>query len=342
MQRGEHTRCPLFHHSVVAEVINFGRLDVTWLLVTLIVLLAIELAVRVYYVRIVLRVFETKPPFGVPLFHPDPNAESIEFTTSGGLTLRGSLHRRPERTAKGLILFCPETDGSHWSAISYCHALIEDGFDVLSFDFRGQGESDPLPGYIPNHWPTMYEVEDVRSAIDYISHREDLQGLPLGLMGVSRGSTMALIAAAECPSVRAVCCEGAYSTDLLMLYFILHWSRIYVPAWLRVLIPMWHYRLTMVMVRWTSRYLSKRPYVVLERWLPRLKDRPVLLVTGERDNYVHPDVARELVKNMHSPAAQVWTVPRAKHNKARTVAGAEYDRRLTAFFSQLDAPVAAS
>ena len=330
MNRGQRV-----HASHRGEWFPFGRLVVTWLLVALVVLLALELVVRVYYVRIVLRVFETKPPFTVHLFPPDPKAEAIEFKTTDGLTLRGSLHRQPERTPKGLILFCPETDGSHWSAMSYCHALVEDGFDIMSFDFRGQGESDPLPGYIPNHWPTMYEVEDVRAAIDFISHREDLRGLPLGLMGVSRGSAMALIAAAECPSVRAVCCEGAYSTDSLMLYFILHWSRIYVPGWLRALIPRWHYKITMIMVRWTSRILRQRRYVVLERWLPRLRGRPVLLVTGERDNYVHPDVARELVRCIHSSAAQIWTVPSAKHNRARAVAAAEYDRRLSAFFSQL-------
>jgi pimeloyl-ACP methyl ester carboxylesterase len=226
--------------------------------------------------------------------------------------------------------------------MNYCHALIEAGFDVMSFDFRSQGESDTLPGYTPNHWPTMYEVEDVRAAIEYISQREDLRQLPLGLMGVSRGSTMALIAAAECPSVQAVCCEGAYSTDSLMLYFMMHWGAIYMPSWLCDLIPRWHFQITTVMVRWTSSILRQRRYVVLERWLPRLRNRPVLLVAGERDNYVHPDVARQLIRCIQSSAAQVWQVPKAKHNRARSVAAAEYDRRLTDFFSQLHAPVAAS
>lgn len=301
---------------------------------TLVVLLAIDLAVRIYYVRIILRVFETKPPFRAHLFPPDPTAEALDFTTTDGITLRGSLHRQPDRTAKGLILFCPETDSSHWSARSYCHALMEDGFDVLSFDFRGQGESDPFPGYVPDHWPTMYEVDDVRAAIDFIARRDDLKHLPLGLMGISRGSMLALIAAAESPKVRAVCCEGAYSTDSLMLYFILHWSRIYLPQWVRMLIPMWHFKLTLKIVRWTSRILRQKPYVVLEKWLPKLRNRPVLLVAGERDNYVHPDVAKELVRCIHSSNAQVWTVPSAKHNRARAVAAAEYDRRLTAFFTQ--------
>lgn len=314
----------------------------TWLLMTLVILLACDLAVRVYYIRVILRVFEMKPPFRAHLADPDPDAEEVEFLTSDGITLRGSLYRLPDRQPKGLILFCPETDGSHWSAMSYCHGLIEDGFDVLSFDFRGQGESDPLPGYVPNHWPTMYEVEDVRAALEFIARRDDLKELPLGLMGVSRGSTLALIAAAESPNVQAVCCEGAYSTDSLMMYFIMHWSAIYLPAWIRDLIPRWHYKVTMIMVRWTSSVLRQRRYVVLERWLPRLRNRAVLLVTGERDNYVHPDVARQLVRCIQSSAAQVWQVPSAKHNRARAVAAAEYDQRLTDFFSKMQAPVAAS
>ena len=93
---------------------------------------------------------------------PDPKAESIEFKTTDGLTLRGSLHRQPERNPKGLILFCPETDGSHWSAMSYCHALVEDGFDILSFDFRGQGESDGAKS------PDGQEKQDVLAAVGYM------------------------------------------------------------------------------------------------------------------------------------------------------------------------------
>ena len=50
MNRGQRV-----HASHRGEWFPFGRLVVTWLLVTLVVLLALELVVRVYYVRIVLR-----------------------------------------------------------------------------------------------------------------------------------------------------------------------------------------------------------------------------------------------------------------------------------------------
>ncbi len=317
-------------------------IDVIWLLSAAVVLLVIDLIVRIIYVRLVLRIFETKPPFNPPQFPINPSAEKITFSTRDGIVLRGSLHIQPFKVAKGLILFCPEMDGSHWSAASYCQGLIESGFNVISFDFRGQGESDLQPGYDPIHWPTMYEVEDVRAALDFIKSREDLRGLPLGVMGVSRGSTPALIAAAESPNVAAVCCEGAYSTDSLMLHFMTRWATIYVPTWALNLVPKWHYQVTSRLVRWTSSILRGRRYVVLEHWLPKLKNRSVLLVTGERDNYVSPDVALELQRRIQSSSAQVWQVPKAKHNRARAVAGAEYDRRLNDFFAQLHSPATAT
>lgn len=315
---------------------------VNWLLGAIVVLLIFDLIVRVIYVRLVLRVFEAKPPFSAPMLPPDPTAEQITFSTPNGLVLRGSLYRQPVENSRGLILFCPEMDGSHWSAMSYCHGLVENGFQVMAFDFRGQGESDPQPGYTPNHWPTKYEVEDALAAIDYIQGRDDLKTLPLGVMGVSRGSAPALIAAAESPGVQAVCCEGAYSTDSLMLHFMIRWATLYVPGWALSLVPRWHYQITSKLVRWTSSILRGRPYVVLEKWLPKLKNRPVLLVVGERDNYVHPEVARELQRRIHSASAQIWQVPSAKHNRARAVAGVEYDRRLTDFFARLQTPATAS
>ena len=149
-----------------------------------------------------------------------------------------------------------------------------------SFDFRSQGESDFQPGYAPLHWPTTLELEDVRAALRFIQSRDDLRALPLGVMGVSRGATPALIAAAESSRVKAVCCEGAYSTDALMVHFISRWATLYVPRFLLPVLPMWHIRMTSKLVRWTSQFLRNRRYVVLERWLPRLKNRSVLLVAG--------------------------------------------------------------
>jgi pimeloyl-ACP methyl ester carboxylesterase len=302
------------------------------LLIVAVVLLAFDALIRGYFVLKILKIFETKPPFNVPVYPPQPQAEVLAFPSTDGITLRGSLQRAVEQPARGVILFFPELDGSHWSALSYAEGLLQAGFDLLAFDFRNQGESDSLPGYVPLHWPTQYELDDARAALTYLRTRDDLRGMPIGLLGISRGSQMALAIAAENSDICAVCCEGAYSTNELVTFFCLRWAFLYIPDWTMRLIPKWHFQSTLWMVRRVSEWRRRCRYLVIERWLSRLAARPVLLIAGERDNYVHPEISQGLQERI-GDSAEVWIVPQAKHNRARDADPAEYDRRLAEFFS---------
>lgn len=302
------------------------------LLIAVAVLIALDLVTRGYFVLKVLKIFETKPPFNVPIYPPHPQAQTVEIPTTNGLTLRGSVYLANEQPSRGVIVFFPELEGTHWSAISYAEGLIRAGYDLVSFDFRNQGESDHLPGYEPLHWPTMYEIEDARAVLRYVQARDDMQDVPLGVMGVSRGSQAALAMAAECPAVRAVCCEGAYSTTLLVMFFTLRWAYIYLPPWAIRLIPRWHFEFTLWLVRMLSERNRRCRYVVIERWLAKWRGDPVLFIAGERDNYVHPEISRGLQERIGT--AEVWLVPKAKHNRAREINAAEYDRRLVHFFAE--------
>lgn len=309
------------------------------LLIVVAALVAFDLVMRAYFVRKILKIFETKPPFSVPIYPPHPEAEIVETVSTSGLVLRGSLTRAAEQPARGLILFFPELEGTHWSALSYAESLVEAGYDLLSFDFRNQGESDADDEYYPLHWPTMYEIEDARAAMKFIRSREDLASLPLGVMGVSRGSQAALVIAAEHPDVQAVCCEGAYSTRRLMMYFTQRWAFLYLPDWAMKLTPVWHFELTLWLVRCVSEWHRRCRYAIAERWLPRLRARPVLLIAGERDNYVHPEISLG-IKGDVGESAEVWIAPRAKHNRAREADQIEYDRRLVEFFQEHLKPAA--
>lgn len=306
-----------------------------WALVVGIVagLLALDLLVHLVFALIILPIFERKPPFGVEQFPPDAQAEPVAIPTTHGLTLRGSLYRRAERPSRGLVLFCPELGGTRWSAMSYCGALWEAGFSILAFDFRSQGESDRMPGYNPLHWPTEYEVSDVLAAIGYIGRREDLRELPLGLFGISRGGCAALVAATGCPEARCVAAEGVFSTDALLLHFTLRWATLYAPVWLLKPIPLWHFRTTLRLTRLLSQLHRRCRYVVLERWLPRLRDRPVLWVADEEDSYVPAETSEMLYRQIGGEKGEFWLVPAARHNKGRQADPDGYDRRLVRFFS---------
>ncbi|MDZ4683506.1 MAG: alpha/beta fold hydrolase [Planctomycetaceae bacterium] len=291
-----------------------------------------DLVVRVFYVRLVLPRFENKPPFNATEHPIDPNAEPVTLTTRDGVTLRGGLYRTPDLQPRGLVLFCPELGGDHSTAGWYCEALLQAGFDVLSVDFRGQGESDGQPGYSPIHWPTEFELCDLRSVLDFVDARDDLRELPLCLMGISRGSLAGLIVAANEPRIRAVCGEGTYTIHSLMEHFTLKWAELYVSPLVLRFVPMWHYRLTLWLVRWVSEYRRKVRYALAEPVLPKLRQRPVLLIAGERDNYVPLSVTRGIARRL-GPNCTVWTAPGAKHNQARDAAKEDFDRQIVEFFS---------
>ena len=310
-----------------------------WIVVGILGLAAVDFVLRLIYVGKIVAVFEQGPPFGADPTPPDPDAEVIRFPTSDGLTLVGSLHHSRQQPARGVVLFCPEFDGSHWSAVDYCEGLLQADIDVFAFDFRNQGESDHQPGYQPLHWLTDYEVRDVEAAIACLRSRSDLRNLPLGLFGISRGGGAALAAAATHPDVACVACEGAFTTMGLAMHYTRRWATLYVPSWLLRILPLWHLRQTVVLARWRSQIRKGCRYTSLERLLPRLRDRSVLLIAGKRDNYVPAEVTEILHRGVSPASKEIWFVPGARHNMARKTDPVAYDRHLVQFFSQLTADV---
>ncbi len=297
--------------------------------------LVVDLIIRVVAVLAILPILERSPPFAVETTAPSPSAESITFTSSDGITLRGSLRLPSNGAPRAVVIFCPELGGDHWSAGWYCRALEAAGFAVLSFDFRNQGESDRSPGYAPIHWLTEYEVLDTKAAVEYTNARPELAGLPIGTFGISRGGSAALVAAAQCPEVRCVACEGVFSISTLSLHYALRWSSLYFPRWLMRMLPIWHVRGTLALARWVSQLRRHCRYVKLEDWLPRLNDRSLLMVVDGRDTYVLPEVSETLFERFPQGTSRRWLVKTAKHNLAREVDPEEFDRRIVEFFSQM-------
>lgn len=306
-----------------------------WVLLAIAAIVIADVAVRIFYVRLILPQFEAKPPFNVVRHPVDPLAEAASLVTTDGVLLRGAVHRAIDQPARGVILFFPELDGDHWSATHYCEGLLAAGFDVASFDFRGQGESDTPVGYVPNHWPTRFELVDAVSVIQWATEQPEWRDLPFGVFGISRGSVVGLIASADCPQVQAYCGEGTYTVDRLLEHFALRWAQLYLPPWAFPYLPLWHLRVTLRLARWTSEWRRHVKYAIVERRFSALRRLPVLLIAGERDTYVHPSVTKSISAAIGGRQSRVWEVPGAKHNQAREAVGSQYDARLVEFFSSM-------
>lgn len=291
-----------------------------------IALIAMQLGIN----RSVMQMLEQSPPLHAIENEPFPEADTFALTTTDGLELAGAIYPPTDQSPRGLVLFFHELGGDQWSASSYCDGLLNAGFAVATFAFRNHGTSARMENYAPLHWLSDYELIDIRSFIEHLEQRADLSSLPWMAFGVSRGGGAALIAASVCPRIRSVVCESAYSTRCLMSTFSRRWVELFVPRWALRLIPEWHVELSLAGGRLYSEFRRRVRYLHLERFLPGLKQRPVLLISGQRDSYVTPEIAESLQKSVGGNC-ELWMVPGARHNRSREVNDEAYDSRIVEF-----------
>ncbi|HVL12821.1 MAG TPA: alpha/beta fold hydrolase [Gemmata sp.] len=302
---------------------------------------ALYLYVHWRYMGYLTRIFQEKPLFIVPRGEPPADAEDVELKTDDGLTLRGCYLKTPAAERKGVVLFGLEYGSNRWACRQYCERLIESGYDVFAVEPRNQGDSDKDPNYEPLQWVTDRDVADTRAAVRYLLGRPDADPRGVGLFGISKGAGTGLIAAAGERSVRCVVTDGAYGTHTTMVPYLKRWIQIYSDR--RVLhriLPTWFYGLIgMVGAKKVARNRGVN-YPSVEKAVGRL-NRPLLMIHGEGDTYIRPEMARALFERARGPK-ELWVVPKAKHNQALHVAGDEYHRRVVEFFDRHLAPEAES
>jgi len=300
------------------------------------VLAAMYLYVRWKYMGFLVRIFQEKPLFIIPRGQPVDEAEHVTFPTADGLTLRG-CYLRANGSRKGVILFGLEFGSNRWACLQYCEGLVADGFDVFAYEPRNQGDSDKDPNYEPLQWVTDRDVADMRSAVAYLLGRPDADPRGIGAFGISKGGGTALLVAATDPAIRCVVTDGAYATYTTMVPYMRRWIGIYTEnRRITSVLPTWFYGLIGLSgVRHVARNRGVT-YPSLEKAAGKL-DRPLLMIHGEADTYIKPDMARALFARARGPK-ELWLVPGAKHNQAFQLAGAEYTRRLIEFFETNLAP----
>ena len=289
------------------------------------------------YVRICLNIFtDTPPPLSMgPLDYQPLTGEVVRFRSYDGTSLRGMRIRTPRREAySGTIVFCHEYGSDMHSCARYTRPLIDAGFDVFAFDFRGHGESSCPGRYRPLQWPSDRELEDVLGACAHVELTLANEGKPtaVGIFGISRGAGAGLLAAASDPNIQCVLCDGAFSTETTLVALMKRWAYIFArfrlvyrnhpPAFWRFLV--W------LLMRFAQPRLACR-FPSVRKALRDMQPRPVFFVHGERDSYIRTDQARLLYDAAPSPK-YLWIVPGAKHNQSCVREPRAYAQRSLAFF----------
>jgi uncharacterized protein len=227
------------------------------------------------------------------------------------------LPAQPQEAARSVVLL----HGQHGhradefvGLLPLAARLVERGYNVLTFDMRGHGESE-------GSYRSFGDLErrDLAGALDF------LQGLGtpgqwVGVIGFSMGAGTALLTAAEDERIQAVVADSSYAAIRELVEEELpEASRL--PAFFTPII------LAVGQIALGIDLDAVRP----EEAIGQIAPRPVLLVHGTADDIVPPDHANRLAAAM--PQATLWTVPSVGHAQAMNSQPDEYLRRIEATFA---------
>ncbi|WP_421899271.1 alpha/beta hydrolase [Maridesulfovibrio sp.] len=148
------------------------------------------------------------------------NAEAVSMKkvnfSSNGQTIVGNLYL-PDSYKQGDKLPGVVVTGA-WTTVkeqmpaTYAKAMAERGFAVLTFDFRGWGESKGGVQYLEN---PARKIEDIKAAAAFLAARPEVQG-PVNGIGICASSGYMSDAAAGNPDIKAITLVAPWLHDRAM------------------------------------------------------------------------------------------------------------------------------
>ena len=214
----------------------------------------------------------------------------------------------PAAGARGTVILCHGYPANRSDVNPLIPFLNRGGYNVLAFDFRRLGESEGDICTIGAREP-----EDLHGAVAYAQSRSHEA---IGVLGISMGAAVSLMAAAANPDIRAVVADSAYRS-------------------LDVQVPrrFGSNRVAGAYASWLGRRILGCPLSDASplRAMPTLAPRPVLLIHGTADRVIPPADSEALYAAATGPK-DIWLAPDSHHVQAHADHPAEYERRVLAFF----------
>ncbi len=135
--------------------------------------------------------------------------EEVNLRTDDGLTLKGWLYKPREQSAKAVIL-SHSGQGNMADLIELASNFVTLGYYVLTYDYRGFGESDDFD-INPNFYIYAQFENDLHAAINYIN-RYLSRARTLHLWGVGMGAGLSLAVGANRTEVNGIIADSPYTT----------------------------------------------------------------------------------------------------------------------------------
>lgn len=177
----------------------------------------------------------------------------------------------------------------------YMRNLCCRGFNLLSFDARGHGNS-----HKEDHMTMLKFAEDISSAVEFILQDEKQLNKEISLIGLSIGGASSILAASRDERIRKVVTVGAFAHPLVVMRKQLRDRHVpYFPfTWLFFKFIKWRTELNF-------------DDIAPESNIGKAK-ADFLLIHGQEDKIVPIEQGRKLKKAQ--PNAQLWEIPLRGHS----------------------------
>ena len=121
----------------------------------------------------------------------------VTFQSLDGTTIAGEFFEAANRPSPGVVLVHMLTrNRGDWHGLP--DRIRDAGITALTIDLRGHGGSSGSPSEL------TAMVQDVRAAAQWLAARANVRPDAIAIIGASLGASLALLAAADTPLVRAV------------------------------------------------------------------------------------------------------------------------------------------
>jgi alpha-beta hydrolase superfamily lysophospholipase len=239
-------------------------------------------------------------------------AEGWSTRTADGLMLRGWY--LPTPTHRRLVVLVHGMRDS-WDKIAPIgRDLHARGYDVLMFDLRGHGGSDPSRLFMGRN-----ERGDLR-AVQAWAGRRGFAPERIGWLGQSMGASALLMEAARNPGIRAAVMDSPYG-DLPELLGVQLPRHSHLPAFFNPGI--------LLAARWA--FGVRTDDLVPIRSARDWGARPMLLIHGEEDEIVPVDQAIRIAHAV-GPTCHAVTLPGVMHVRAYAASPTQYIAAVDDFF----------
>jgi len=244
-------------------------------------------------------------------------AHRIELRSPAGYRLRAFFVPADGGETRRTVVFAHGVTSSLTGMLKYAELFLRRGFNALLYDHRRHGESE-------GEWTSYgyYEKDDLKAAVDWVCRRHGADAV-VGVFGESMGAATVLEFAAADGRPAFVVSDCAFSDLGDQLAYLL-----------RV-----EYRLPRVpLLALTSLWCRLRAGFYIRDVSPRRAAAriraPLLIVHGLADDYVLPEMARELYEHAAAPVKELCLVPGAAHAGSLAADRAAYERRLDEFLAK--------